>query len=86
MDRVLDTMMEWIMVPLGILMMVTLGLAMFVGIPYGLYYWATYTPPETFKLRVDSWTCTKSHERDREICTKGCRWVREVVCDQWTAH
>jgi hypothetical protein len=75
---------EWILMPLAVLIIGLIGVGVVVVIPYGLYYWATYTPPQTFELRVDSWTCTKSHERDREICTKGCLWVREVVCDQWS--
>jgi hypothetical protein len=84
MDSIMQWMGEWILMPLAVLIIGLIGLGVVVVIPYGLYSWLTYTPPQTFELRVDSWTCTKSHERDREICTKGCRWVREVVCDQWS--
>lgn len=85
-DEFMEHAFDWVMKPLMTLIVVLLGAAMFIGIPYGVYAWVTYKPPETFSLRVDSWRCTKQHEQDREICTKGCRWVRDVICDQWTAH
>jgi hypothetical protein len=85
-NKLIEWLGTWVMEPMMVLLMAGIGLAMFLGIPYGLYYWATYVPPETFSLRVDSWSCTKSHEVDRQICSKGCYWVRETVCDQWSAR
>ena len=86
MDRAVEFLGDWVLTPIMILLITALGIGVVMGIPYGIYKWATYTPPETFELRVDSWQCTKSYERDRQVCTKGCRWVRETVCEQWSAR
>jgi hypothetical protein len=86
MDWIMERLMEWVLMPFCVLTGIALGVGMLVGIPYGLYAWATYKPPETFSLKVDSWSCTKSYEQDRQICTKGCYWVRETVCTQWSSR
>jgi hypothetical protein len=86
MDAVMEWMGQWILMPLVILMLAAMGIGAVVGIPYGIYYWATYKPPETFELRVDSWQCTDQLSRDVERCRPkvGCSWIRETVCDQWS--
>ena len=86
MSDLMDLADRWIMTPFMFLLVGVLGLGIFIGIPYGLYKWATYVPPETFSLRVDSWRCTATHEQEREMCAKGCRRIRETVCDQWSAR
>lgn len=67
----------------GIMILFTVGLILLI--PFGIYSWITYKPPEPFELRVDSWQCTSSHLRDLEICSKTCHWITETICDQWTA-
>ena len=62
-----------------IVLILTIGALIFLGIPYGIFAWATYVPPETFALRVDSWACTNSHVERH--CSKGC--YERMVCDQW---
>lgn len=42
-------------------------------------------PPESISLRLDSWQCSKSEQREVERCMKGCRMYMETVCTQWTA-
>ena len=83
-DWILRMFEKVVMIPLLVVISIGLTALLFIGIPVGIYQWATYTPPQTFALRYDEFACTKQHEQDREICAKGCRWVRDVVCDQWS--
>lgn len=80
-DDLADT---WVFEPMSKIFVLLMAALLFIGIPWALYSWITYEPPVTFSLRVDSWECTKSHTREVEVCTKGCRWTTETVCDQWS--
>lgn len=60
-------------------------IGMFVGIPYGIYSYVTYKPPETFSLRIDSWACSKEHKEEVRVCAKSCGWRTDIICDQWSA-
>lgn len=80
-DEVFDKV---IFTPLMYLTGICLGALMFVGIPLALYLWMTYVPPETFALRVDSWHCSISHKEETRVCSKGCYWRHDVICDQWS--
>jgi hypothetical protein len=83
MGRIIEWMMTWIFMPFVIVALP----AMVIGVValVGNVVYKEIHPPETFQLRVDSWTCTKSYKQDRRVCTKGCRWVTETVCTEWTA-
>ncbi len=87
MEAFMELMEKFVVMPLLALLCIACGLLMFVGIPYGLYAWATYKPPETFSLRVDSWECSSEHEQRYETCgaKTGCHWNTRIICDQWTA-
>lgn len=60
-DRFADWFMEVVLYRGMILLLAAL---IFVGIPLGIFAWATHTPAETFALRVDSWACTRSEARE----------------------
>jgi hypothetical protein len=84
-EKVLDWLMKhvmsWVAV-IGICLVLTLVIGLICG---GIYRVFFYEPPQTFELRLDSWTCTRSHLREREICGKTCHWIEETVCDQYTS-
>ena len=81
----MDLLGEWVITPMAILITMAIGLGMFIGIPYGIYKLITYTPPETFDLRVDSWKCTYGYIHEYRVCSKGCYDRREYVCTKWEA-
>lgn len=59
---------------------VAVCVCLFVG--YALYCAVT---AESFKLRKDSWVCTKSHSSVRfQLVGKTVIAIPETVCDQWT--
>lgn len=76
---------KWVMGPLMMLFVLLLAAGMFIGIPVGIYYWATYKPPEYFSLRVDGWKCTDGYTWEHTVCAKGCYTRRDWVCTKWEA-
>jgi hypothetical protein len=88
-DSFMDWSIAWVMGPLMVILTLALGAAMFIGIPWGIYAWITYTPSETFTLRFDQWACTEHVTRDVTTHVLVGKVLvpttsRQRVCTQWS--
>lgn len=82
-DRFIECAERVVMGPTIVLFILSVGCFLFIGIPYGIYKWATYSPPETFELRVNEWTCTDGYTHKYRVCTKTCSNRSHYVCIKW---
>lgn len=72
MEKLVMPIIQWIIV-----------ISVLIGVPTFIWFLLTNKPPETISLNIDEWQCIYTYNRDREVCTKGCRWVTESVCGRW---
>jgi len=85
MEKFMELADKFIVNPLMVLLLLLVGAGMFIGIPYGIYSWATYKQPETFSLRVDEWRCSEGHESQVMYgnAKTGHYWNTKFFCDQY---
>lgn len=79
-ERAMDFVVNYILLPMLLVMSVALVIAL-IALP--VHWLSTRNDIPEVTLKMNEWTCNKSHTRSVEICGKTCRWEERTVCDNY---